>query len=121
MKEYTKYEFKRSEIQKGLEDVVLEVELSESEIKIIEKIRGLERNKYVFEAVFMGSTRVREYKTNYPVMYGYCLVGSREEIMSQLTKSRDFISNNLSIIEKETPKCAGIFLEIRDSLNEILE
>jgi len=116
-----KFLFKRSEEVPGLPDVELETELNPESLAIIEEIRKLQRDRTFINAWAVASTVVREYRTKHVVPYGYSLKEPKGHILAKVAAARDFIVAKETVIQRETPDCAGIMKSIADKANHILE
>jgi len=122
MTETTSYKFvRKNEDFPDLKDVELQIELSPEEIQLVEEIKSLEDRKEMSEGFMGGSGRVREYKMDYRVPYGYELEKPRKELDVKFKRSRDFISEHMEGVKKQSSPCAPIMDDIKTRLDQLLE
>lgn len=118
----TDYVFRRSLKNPRLSDIEMKVELRPDEIELIEQIHGLEHSEIMSHEVTRGSGPIREYVTEATVPWGCGLNGkSREELLSEIRQSRDFLSENSQDLETSSPAAIETIKEIREKIDKILE
>ena len=120
MHEKTQYIFERSKIRPGLEDVVLEVELSQDELDCVLRAVDLQSDSEIASEAMRGSGHIRQYYTHHKIPEGYGLVGNRDIILTQLRDSRDYIVNNQDAMKVQSATVAKKLLGVSSELSNIL-
>lgn len=116
----TKFLFRRSEIDPSLEDVELDVPLSEDQLRLVQEVRELEEDPKIEEAWMSGSCDLREYRTGYACPYGYSLVRPLEEVLEVLGASHEFLRSHMERIGRQNPECVAQMTQIMERYGRIL-
>lgn len=63
---------------------------------------------------------MRQYETERRTPFGYRLVRSRAEVVADIRSSRDYLRQNLSGIDRQSPECPQQVRGIISRLNKVL-
>lgn len=114
------YKFERSKENPKLNDVELQIELSQEELDSVLKAHEIQDSPEVWKEVWRGSGCVRYFVTRYPIPHGYSLVKPREELLQELRSSKKYIDENEKGFAKESPTVVDRFREISSLLGSVL-